>query len=342
MDDPNILLDELKRLRKGRGIDAPKISEQVGPALRMLCGVGRDDSQESIRLKVRTRLDAMSASLPDDLALAVAAALALHTEARQPFLRERIQWLAEQLDRDERTARRRVDEGLVLLADAAAGPVPSRPHAAADAGDDWYVAAFHALLRLDLAAPEAIERREIVASQDGLDRIEALVSLPRDPTARGSAHDLLAEVLYGATVVGKEHDTESRFRFVLELPAPLEVGQRHEYGLVYRVPPNQRMRTHYVFIPRRRCDFFDLRVRFDPRLLPERIWRVSEAFHRTVDEELAGTDELTPDRASEIHLSFRNLRPGFGYGAQWRNGTTYELRHDGAAASVALPATRSV
>ncbi len=320
------LLEELKALRKGRGVHASKLGEHVGPGLRELCGITAADSEESIRRKLTSRLGALVQTLPDDLGLAVQAAVGLHPAAQQPFLGDRVQWLAEQLHRDRRTARRRLDDGLVRLAQAAAGPTNVPPPPVARTEDDWYVADFYALLRLDQPSPEAIERRGIVAARDGIGIIDALITLPRDPTDRTGAHDLQMEVLYGATLVGKEHDADSRFRFVLQLPTMLRAGERHEYGVLFRVPHNQAMRNHYVFTSTRRCDQFDLRIRFDPDRRPEQVWRVHEVFHRAIDGPPSG-ERLALDPAGELHLRFAGLKPGFGYGAQWTEPPSRELQH---------------
>jgi hypothetical protein len=329
------LLDELKALRKGRGVHTGKISEHVGPGLREICGITTADGEEAVRRKLTNRLGALIRTLPDDLALAVQAALGLHAEAQHPFLGDRVQWLADQLKRDRRTARRRLDDGLVRLAQAAAGPATPAPQQANQNDDGWYVADFHALLRLDKPAPEAIERRAIVAERDGIDSIDALITLPRDPTDRSGGHDLLMEVLYGATLVRKEHNADSQFRFVLQLPRTLRVGERHEYAALFRVPDNQLMRSHYVHYSPRRCDLFDLRIRFHPDRRPEDIWRVNETFHRALDGPPAG-DRLTLDQVGELHLEFRGLRPGFGYGARWTEPPTRELQH-GTGISGAAP-----
>jgi len=325
------LLVELKTLRKGRGVQAPKIGDQVGPALRGLCGITPEDGAESVRQKLTERLDALAGTLPADLALAARATLGLDPQAQQPFLRERVQGLADRLARDERTARRRADDALVRLAEVAAG-VPSGAARPPDRSEDgWYVEEFSAVLRLDRPAPEALERRRIVAEQDGIDQIVALMTLPRDPIDRSTSHDLLMEVVYGVTLVGEEHDSDSRFRFTLQLPTTLRAGQRHEYGLLFRIPENQLMRPHYVFTSPRRCDLFDLRIRFDRSRLPPEVWRLSEVFHRAVDDAQPGKEMLVPDAAGELHLQFRDLRRGFGYGAQWTKPTTYELQHRAAA-----------
>jgi hypothetical protein len=320
------LLEELKVLRKGRAVHAGRLGDHVGPGLRDLCGITATDSEESIRTKLTTRLDGSLQAVPDDLALAVRAALGMLPEVQHPFLGDRVQWLAEQLKRDRRTARRRMDDGLVRLAQAAAGSTTAPPRPVAATDDDWYVADFHALLRLDQPAPEALERRGIVATRDGIDCIEALMTLPRDPTDRTGAHDLLMEVLYGATLIRKEHDADSRFRFLLQLPTPLRQGERHEYGVLFRVPHNQAMRSHYVYTSPRRCDRFDLRIRFDPDRRPDHIWRVHEVFHRAIDGPPSG-EPVALDSVGELHLEFSGLRPGFGYGAQWTEPPSRELQH---------------
>jgi len=144
------------------------------------------------------------------------------------------------------------------------------------------------------------------------------------------------EVVYGVTLVGEEHDSDSRFRFKLQLPTPLLAGQRHEYALLFWLPEGQPMRSHYLFTSPRRCDLFDLRIHFDRRSLPDQVWQVSAAFHREVDDARPSEKLLIPDRAGELHLQFHDLRPGFGYGAQWSHRTADDLQNCGPGAVTAL------
>jgi hypothetical protein len=311
----DLFLEELKTLRKGRGVLALKIGGQVGPALRAFCGIARAEASESVRAKVTDRLADLARTLPDDLELAVRAGLALHPQAQQLFLSHRIQWLAEQLDRDERTARRRMDEGLHRLAEAAARHIT----AAHMPDEGWYVEEFYAVLRLDLPCAEAIERRRIIAERDGIDHIDAMITLPREDADSTTSHDLHVEVVYGATLIRTEHISRSRFRFVLELPTVLRAGDRHEYALLFRVPPRQLMRTHYVLVSPRRCDLFDLRVRFDRARPPVAVWRAAGVFYVGLDDMQSGGEMLTTDKAGEVHQQFRNLKPGFSYGILWKN-----------------------
>ncbi len=311
------LVIELKVLRKGRGVFNPRIAAQVGPGLRVVCGITDDDNTAIVRQKLIERLSEFATALPHDLGLAVAAALAVHPEARQAFLNDRIDWLATKLSRDNRTARRRIDHGTIQLAEVAAqrsrapsDPIPART-------DDWYVSRLRAVVLLDRSSPRAIETREITSISDGLDRVTVAVSLPREPSGLNQDHDLAAEVLYGGTLVAKQRTAASQFRFELHLPHSLRSGDSHEFSLLWRVPDDQPMRTHYVHTSRRRCDFFDLRIRFALDRLPRRVWRVAGAFHREIDEVAPSGDFLTPDPAGDLHVDFANLAPGFGYGVQW-------------------------
>ena len=324
------LLTELKTLRKGRGVNLANIERELGPRLRELCGVVPTDPPGVVRQKLTDRLNSLAKSLPPDLGVAAQAALAVHAEARHPFLQQRTEWLATVLDRDARTARRRMDDGLIQLAEQATAlaAVPASGLAAID--DDYYIERFDALLRLDRPTPEALERRVVVANEDGLAELDALLTLPRDPTSRARSHDLDVEVLYGVTISEKERDTDSRFRFRLRLPRPLRVGERHEYGLLFRVPARQLMRTHYVFTSHRRCEVFDLRIRFDADRLPVNVQEVVRSYPRDIDDGPAGA-AIALDGAGELHLTFSKLLVGRGYGAKWTNSSAYELDHLGPA-----------
>lgn len=312
-------LVELKALRKGRGVFAPQLADHVGPVLRGVCGVGDRDDTATIRRKLIERLSELAAALPDDLGLAATVALAIHPEARQAFLNQRIQWLANHISRDGRTARRRVDDGIVQLAEVAAdryasgqGPGPRSEH--------WYVSQLRAVVLLDRSSPWCIETRRIVAGQDNLDRLTLAVSLPRDPAADTGPHDLGVEVLYGGVLAPKRLTGASQFRFELRLPHALRSGESHEFALTLKVPDSQPMRSHYVHTSPRRCDSFELRIRFGPGHQQRQVWRVDGLFHRELDELTPAGELLRPDPAGDLYLDFANLAPGFAYGVQWSDG----------------------
>jgi hypothetical protein len=316
---------ELKTLRKGRGIYVPQIGQRVGPALRSVCGVVAGDSAGEMRRKVATRLEEMAVGLPEDLHVAVLAALAIHPDVRQPFYQDRIRWVARYLERDERTARRRVDDGIAQLAEMAAAEsaetvVNGRAPGVETYLQTWRVAELRAIVLLDHPGREAIELRRIVAERDGLDLLDLAFTLPRDPADPKGPRHLLIDVLYGGTLVEQAPQSSERFGFGLRLPRPLERGERYEYGLRFRVPPGQPVRPHHICISRQQFELFDLRLRFAADRPPERVWRLDSVFQRDVDDPVPTGEPVVLDAAGEVRLTFRHLTPGLAYGARWQDG----------------------
>jgi hypothetical protein len=209
------LVAELKTLRKGRGLQASRLPERVGPCLRAACAVSESDGMLAIRAKVSDRLSELSSQLPEELRLAALAAFAITPEARQPLYQDRVRWTALRVDRDPRTVRRRVDEAIDSLAElASASPASSTP-------GKWHTAAL--------------------------------------------------------TVA----------------PA-----------------------SHLVYLPRHRCEAFDLHVRFGAEG-PAEVLALDGAFERDVADPGYRGRTLQVDAAGEVHLQFRHLTPGLVYGARW-------------------------
>jgi hypothetical protein len=313
------LAEELKTLRKGRGVDVTQVSERVGPALREVCGLETGASPAAVRRKLGTRLEGLAAGLPDDLRVAVLAALGLHPGARLPFYKDRIRWIAQYLNRDERTARRRVDYGIGQLAEIAIALMDAVDGGADGVGFGWRVEELRSVLLLDQPVPVAIELRRILTERDGLDELDLAFSLPYRSAAPDSSHRLAVDVLYGGTLLGRMDESAEPFGFVLRLPRRLERRETHEFGLRFRVPAGQVMRPHYACVPKHPHDYFDLRVRFDAARLPSRIWRVENASQRDLDDPAAKGEDLAVDAAGEVRLYFRQLTPGLAYGVRWQD-----------------------
>lgn len=181
----------------------------------------------------------------------------------------------------------------------------------------WFIESFTALLRLDTELVEALERRLIVATIDGLSELATSVSVPRHHDDASREHGLDAELLYGGSLELREQPYESYFRNVIVLPRPLRRGERHECALRLRIPPGQPMAPHYVHVPFHRSDHFDLRVRFPLRNLPRAVWVLHAVPTAVIYEGKPTGETLVPDRFGEVHVSFRDLRLGLGYGLCW-------------------------
>jgi hypothetical protein len=314
---PAELSAELKTLRKGRGIDVPRIGERVGTALREVCGIETTDSAGEIRRKLATRLEALAGQLPIDLRVSVLVALAIHPEARLPFYQERIRWVARYLKRDERTARRRVDDGIQQLAEIAAAPAEPVDDETGTASPGWRVEELRSILLLDQPGQELIELRKIVVEREALDTLELSFTLPRGRDKPDSPHELGVQILYGGTLMWGPAESSERFGFMLQLPRRLERRETYEFGIRFAVPEGQPVRPHYTCVSKHVYDSFDLRVRFDRENLPQEIRKVEDAFQRDVDDPMLGGDVIVPDPAGEINVHFRHLTPGLAYGVRW-------------------------
>ncbi|WP_285743221.1 hypothetical protein [Lentzea sp. NBRC 105346] len=226
-----LLIGELKALRRGRGVHTPGLDRHVGPALREACGISDCDGAEVVREKLGAWVADLVRTLPDDLRLAVTTPLGLNPDAQHVFLAHRVEWLASRLQRDSRTVRRRIDDGLTRLVEAAL-------HPAQQAQEDWYVARIQVLLRLDAPSPVRVEQWTVIALRDGVDQIP----LPCSANF---------EVVYGAVPDGR----------ALRFPRPLRTGETHEFCV--QAP----LLTPATYV--HRCERFDLVVdESAPRVVP--------------------------------------------------------------------------
>ena len=141
-------------------------------------------------------------------------------------------------------------------------------------------------------------------------------------------------LLHGGSLELREQPYESYFRHVIVLPRPLKAGERHAYALRLRIPPGQPMAQHYVHVPFRRSDSFDLRVRFSPRRPPRAVWALTGVPTAVIYQRSPASTPLVPDRFGEIHVTFSSLSVGLGYGVCWQ----YELPvRDDTARSTGSP-----
>jgi len=208
----------------------------------------------------------------------------------------------------------------------AAASAPGLADTTASSEDaDWYVESFDALLRLDVEPVEAIERRVITAARDFVRELSTSIRVPRDHAESAEAHALQVELLRGGQLALKEQPHENYDGNVIVLPRPLAAGERHEYALRIRLPAGQQMASHYVHVPFRRCDSFELRVRFNPAQLPAAIWPVDGAPITVIYEGRQLRDILVPDRFGEVCVQYHDLHVGLGYGICWLAAEPHEI-----------------
>ncbi|MEV6879634.1 hypothetical protein [Amycolatopsis sp. NPDC051128] len=317
------MVDELKVLRKGRAVFGTPLGDRVGPVLRTACGILEDDDTVAMRRKLVDKLRPLVESLPDDLKIALLAAFALDERARKPFYQERVHWAAITLDRDDRTVRRRIDEGIeqvAALAIAAAEPesgprYPSR---------SWHTEELRVTLALDQPVAEAFEFRRVVVDASEIVELDLALTLNVSGEFGESVResDLEVDVFHGGLLASREMESSDRVGLSLRLPKPLRRGERHEIGLRFRATMRE---PHYVCVPRHPCDLFDLHIRFGERV-PDQIVRLEKAFQADARDRAPRGDVLRTDDAGEVHVRFRHLVPGFAYGVRWSTDTAEGLQ----------------
>jgi hypothetical protein len=306
--------DELRHLRRGRGVLDAELPGRIGPSLKSLSGIEDSDSPTEARSKLIALVDELARDLAEDLRLALSAALAIHPDAQHRFLDERMDWLSFRLARSVRSARRRVEEAIQSI-DSSYSQAPASSRAE-HAPPGWHLGSLRTLLRLDGPVPTSEETRTIVADVNGLEEI--LIST-RVPVADTDTDQLGVdfEIVYGGSLRRAERPTRSYFRYAVGLPHPLAAGDKHEIRVLLRVSQDRLLRTRYVFEPLRRCDAFELLIRFGPDTWPAQLWRIPGIPYGMTDDFEAPEFLESPDTFGEVRLNFGLLKPGLAYGAKW-------------------------
>jgi hypothetical protein len=305
--------EEIRRLRKGHGLQAGDLDARLGPLLRELAG----DARMAARRKVLTaEIERLSAELPGDFRMATRASLALSAETiDEPHFTKRVGWLASRIHHENRTALRRIERAEQRLAELIAAEIQRRRGRVPAAPEGWYIAKLKTVLRLDAGIIESEEDRCIVATRENLTEVMAWMDLPGDADQRGA--DLQARIRYGGSLLQQERPSPGHFKFVVRLPEPLQAGDEHRYGLMLRMPRQMLRLPHYLVVPECKCEKFNLTIRFDSQRLPRWIRRVEGETVRTFENPRRAGDLLVPDAAGEIHQEFSDLSLYLGYGIQW-------------------------
>jgi hypothetical protein len=173
-----VLAEELRRLKRGRGIAAPDLVESVGPALRDVCAAGHSGPAD-FRTWLRTAIEQHSGQLVPDMRLAVLAAFGIHPDAQHRFLSDRLRWVLQFIDRDSvRTVDRLANHGIYLIAQRI---VASQAH-------------IDLSVRIDVRQQES---RIVVACDDAVHEIPISTTAPTLHDAEQAVLDLVTAWLLG-------------------------------------------------------------------------------------------------------------------------------------------------
>ncbi|WP_157752116.1 hypothetical protein [Actinoplanes derwentensis] len=305
------LYQELKRLRRGRGVDRPDLGRYIGPETRRRCRLGSGDRESRVRAAVVTMLAELAAGLAPDLRKAAELAFGLDREFRLTTLAERESRLADLQRVSVRTARRRMNEALAAL--AVAGEDAPEPADDPAAGSGWRVSSLRVLFRLDTHTPELYEMRTITATRE-IDEITIRIGLPEAPAGVGAAE---VDALFGARISAVEpRNGASSQKVVLRLPERMLPGDVHELWLRVVLPPGQPTWPHYAIVPLDPCESGTVRVRFGAEL-PDEVWLIDEVPYTDLREPPEKRALIQPSALGEVTREFHGLREGYGYGIAW-------------------------
>jgi transcriptional regulator with XRE-family HTH domain len=301
---------DLKVLRKGRGIWSGDLGARLGLALRTACDVKDDDNVSRIRQKVAHTITRLADNLPADLKVAGLAAFGIAPGAQSPLYQDRVNWVANNSNRDPRTVRRRIDEAIEHLAQLAtssrAEAADSSARATVNEIEGYRVDHVQLTLILDREFPEVFEQYSITAEKDQLAEIVASTVVPAESKL---------QMIYGGRLVSRFDPLNNR-RFIT-FPQMLRTGDNHQYTLQYRANLAEGGIGFVVYKPERQCIKFDLHVRFDHDNLPWRVSLLDGVDGRDIASRVPRGQGCNVDAAGEIHLSFRHLDNQLAYGARW-------------------------
>lgn len=314
-------MNELKSLRKGRGLDTPDLATRTGPELRAVFGLLVTADSAQIRTRLTKSLAELAARLPDDLSFAVSTALALPEDKRTQFYGERVDLVASHLQRDGRTATRHIDNGLRVLAELAIADATGATPDVRLPVTPWQTTELRTWVVLEREAPEIYEMRRVITTEKELHalRLEVSVPVPSDWKASSAVNDPEIVVLSGGTLRTRLNYSSTRVVFDLELAEPLTELREHEFFVRYRFSGVREMGPFYTCTPSFPCRSFDLHIRFDEKQPASSIWKIDGLRMSEVEDDAAPREPIGADGAGEVNVQFQGLTPNLSYGVVWQH-----------------------
>jgi hypothetical protein len=313
------LVEELKALRRGHGLEAIDLKAHTGPRLRAAAGITAADAADQVRRKTRTLIEELIGQLPEGLlpALRTAFGLAGGGPEQQRYL-ARVEQFAREQGVDSRTIQRQIDLAIKQMAELAASQAEHREgHAARQ--PLWRTTRLKVFLSFDLPVPEVFTIRRIMALREGLAELELGMTLTPPPgwIGEGSLEGLGVDLLHGGELTGRIMRSSNRVVFRLRLPTPLKRFEQHEYALRVKLSPERGVAPLLVCTPDDECASFELSIRFRRDSPPPRVWRLPGVLPLEVDDVKANRTPITPNVFGEVHETFTDLEPHLSYGVGW-------------------------
>jgi len=259
--------------------------------------------------------------LPEPFGYAASVAFALDRGSNQTerrFLHQRVKDLAASFDRDPRTALRRIDQALYMLAELMTGSAEENDFESDSAvNGGWYTESLKATLHLDDGPVRLVEERRIVATADELDEIVFPYSFSRAQNNSDAYAKLSAVMSFGGELVEERRVGRSHVDFIVRLPVPIGMGQSHDCGVAINSSLLPRsIRPYYIVTPWRPLHSFRMQLCFGHDV-PQSIWRIDGLPLAVVGELESSDDPLRADSIGEVQLEFHHLRLALSYGVGW-------------------------
>jgi hypothetical protein len=306
----------LKRLSRGRGLQAPDLAAEFGAVLVEVLELDLEQPAVEVRRQAQNALIEAAQAMKSDMRFVALSTLGVDGWFHGPQLQDRIGEIARRLDRDARTIRRRIDGAFTQMADAliARRAIPREVNPNAPLG--WHVDSLHSTLRLDAERPSLTEERVVVAEEAGLKIISTSLSVPRPDGQEPAELNLTAD--HGCDILGTRRVSDSHWRYQLELPWPLRAGERHRYVVTFSVASREQVQPFYVLTPYRRVRTFSLETLFGMPPAADLVWRLDGVPSSILRDGQPTDDVVGIQPGGRAEASFENLVQGLSYGLAWR------------------------
>lgn len=298
-----VIASELARLQRNRGLQSAVLTPRVGPMVASLTGFDGNRGAEGRDSLART-LVRLAHGLAPDLRLAFLHACAVRA-SDPPTLQERLELVAQRIDRSVKVARRRLDVANLRVAERLLDEVLD------DRG--WFLARLVTEADFTAEHPVHLAQRTLVVTAPILRRVTEMISLPGqesepDFTVTGSAS------LSDVRRAGSE-----AWEFSLTLDAVYECGDTVTYDTAVRLPSRMVGEPFSVMAPRRPCFSFETTVHLGD--LADRAWILDGVTPPSALSEDPGGRRVDLTASTSPSAAFRDLTPGLVYGVKWRWGS---------------------
>lgn len=304
MTDEEALFEELASMHKGAGVWRPDLDDVLGrnitAALRL------DIRSPNLRDELIGQLRHIAAELPGESGQIFLAAAGITDRAK--FLQDRVARIAQGIQRDQRTARRRIASAESLVASRLAARLEASD-VNAIANQAWSVERLESETRLDLERPEVTAVREILVTRPLAELVESF-SLVMTPDTEEGDLEILPVDDTAPTELTRLSDSSWQYR--VKLPAPLRPGDTFRYAIRLRFPSVSWLNPYVVMIPFRRCQRFVVRVCLPATVT--RVWRLNGVSPVAINDQLPASP-IAPSQY--IDAVFLDLIPGLAYGVRW-------------------------